>query len=253
MSLFLRWLGTSQFCSPHPQSPLRLGKGTWIGLPLLWLLLTFAAQAQPVPPVAPPDNPLDLPSDGMDNSPVLRRWQENVPDVLSEIRNDPAFRSRIRLGYTEFPSTDEAAGFVVGVEDVIVGRSHLTISGEYQRTFEGDRQSYGGDLRYYVLPMGSQINVAPLVGYRRLETDGYQSDGIQVGVRLMLVLSRTGAADVSVTQSWVAPGTNEEVGMTAISAGYALTQQLRLSTDIRRQNSTGGKDTQFGVLLEWML
>ena len=101
-------------------------------------------------------------------------------------------------------------------------------------------------------PLGKYINFAPLVGYRHLETDKYSTDGVNVGVRLLLVLSRSGAADISLTQSWVSPGTDEEVGLTTLSFGYAVTQNLRLSTDIQKQNSPEDKDSQVGIVLEWM-
>jgi hypothetical protein len=68
----------------------------------------------------------------------------------------------------------------------------------------------------------------------------------------MLALSRTGAADVSLTQSFVSPGSNEEVGITTLSVGYAVTQNLRLSTDIQKQNSKEDKDSRVGIVLEWM-
>jgi hypothetical protein len=67
-----------------------------------------------------------------------------------------------------------------------------------------------------------------------------------------LVLSRGGAADISLTQSWVSPGTDEEVGLTTLSFGYAVTRNLRLSTDIQKQNSLEDKDSRVGIVLEWM-
>lgn len=220
------------------------------------------SQSQPTPTASPDNQPettgnsaaeeLDLSPEIIENSPVLQRWLREVPDVLDEIRNDPSFRTRLRLGYSQFPSTDDAGGFNVGVEDVFIGRSGLTVSGDYQASFNGDRSSFGVDLRYYVLPLGNYVNIAPVVGYRNLETDDYSTDGINVGARLLLVLSRTGAADVSLTQSFVSPGSSEEVGITTLSVGYAVTQNLRLSTDIQKQNSREEKDSRVGIVLEWM-
>lgn len=200
----------------------------------------------------PATNDLDLKPEIIENSPVLQRWQQNVPNVLEEIRNDPSFRTRIRLGYSQFPSTGQAAGFNVGVEDVFIGRTGLTVSGDYQRSFNGKREAFGADLHYYVLPLGSYVNVAPLVGYRNLQTDKYSTDGVNIGARLMLALSRTGAADLSLTQSFVSPGSSEEVGITTLSVGYAISRNLRLSTDIQKQNSRQRKDSRVGVVLEWM-
>jgi hypothetical protein len=214
------------------------------------------SQAETTPqPAATPNSAaeeLDLSPEIIENSPVLQRWLEEVPNVLEDIRNDPSFRTRLRLGYSNFPSNDDASGFNVGVEDVFIGRTGLTVSGDYQASFNGDRQTFGADLRYYVLPLGSYVNVAPLVGYRNIESNDYSTDGINVGARLMLALSRTGAADVSLTQSFVSPGSSDEVGITTLSFGYAVTRNLRLSTDIQKQNSREEKDSRVGIVLEWM-
>ncbi|WP_228055322.1 hypothetical protein [Gloeocapsopsis crepidinum] len=206
------------------------------------------SQPQPSPTLSASD--LDLSPD-IENSPVLQRWREQVPNILEEITRDPSFRTRLRLGYSLFPST-QAAGIVLGVEDVFIGSSRFTVSGEYQAAFNGDRTTYGADLRYYLRPLGSYINVAPLVGYRHLETDAYSLDGVKLGARLLLILSRNGAADISLTQSWIDPGTVTEVELTTLSISYAITQSLRVSTDIQKQNFRQSKDTRVGIILEWM-
>lgn len=227
---------------------------SWL-LAISILLLTISpawCQTQPETKPSPGANDLDLSPEIIDNSPVLQRWRREIPNVLEDIRNDPSFRTRLRLGYSQFPSTGQAAGFNVGVEDVFIGRTGFTVSGDYQGSFNGDRKAYGADLRYYVLPLGSYVNIAPVVGYRNLETDKYSTDGVNVGAKLMLALSRTGAADVSLTQTFVSPGSSEEVGLTTLSVGYAVTRNLRLSTDIQQQNSTQRKDSRVGVVLEWM-
>ncbi len=227
-----------------------------ISMPDLITEETQLSQTEPTPqPQATPKTPaqeLDLSPEIIENSPVLQRWLRQVPNVLEEIRNEPSFRTRLRLGYSQFPSTGQAAGFNVGVEDVFIGRSGLTVSGDYQRSFNGDREAYGADLRYYTLPLGGYINVAPQVGYRNLTTGNFSTDGVNVGARLMLALSRTGAADASLTQSFVSPGSNDEVGITTLSFGYAVTANLRLSTDIQKQNSREEKDSRVGIVLEWM-
>lgn len=195
---------------------------------------------------------IDLDPKLIDSSPLLQRWLRQVPDVLDDIRRDPSFRTRLRVGYSQFPSTDQAGGWNVGVEDVFVGRSGITFSADYQASFNGDREAWGTDLRYYLRPLGSYINVAPVLGYRRLETTRYSTDGVNLGLRLLLVPSRTGAADISLTQSWVSPGGDEEVGLTTLSFGYAVTHNLRLSTDIQKQNARQRKDSRVGIALEWM-
>ncbi|MFP5271735.1 hypothetical protein [Coleofasciculus sp.] len=195
---------------------------------------------------------LELNPEIIENSPVLQRWLKDVPNVLEEIRHDPSFRTRFRLGYSQFPSTGQAGGLNIGVEDIFINRSGFTVSGDYHTSFNGDREAYGVDLRYYLRPLGSYLNVAPLVGYRYLESNNYTTDGVNIGVKLQLVLSRTGAADISLTQSFVSPGSDDEVGLTTLSVGYAVTPDLRLSTDIQKQNSTEEKDSRVGIVLEWM-
>lgn len=194
---------------------------------------------------------LELDPKLIESSPTLRRWLRQVPDVLQEIQTDPSFRTRLRLGYSQFPSSDDADGLHVGVEDVFLGRSRLTLSADYQTAFEGDRSAWGADLRYYALPLGSYVNVAPVLGYRHLETSRYTTDGVHLGVRLLLVPSRTGAADIAFSQTWVAPG-GDEVKLTTLSFGYAVTRQLRLSTDFQWQRSGDRRDDRIGIGLEWM-
>lgn len=220
------------------------------------------SQSAPLSPPAPTPTPqipnpaatvpIDLDPALIESSPVLQRWLKQVPNVLTDIRRDPSFRTRLRLGYSQFPSTRQAGGVHLGIEDVFVGRSGLTLSADYQTAFNGTREAWGADLRYYVRPLGSIINVAPVVGYRHLATTRYTTDGIHVGLRLLLVPSRTGAADLALTQSWVAPGSEAEVGLTTLSFGYALTHNLRLSTDLQKQNSRFRSDSRVGVGLEWM-
>ncbi|HEY9654585.1 MAG TPA: hypothetical protein V6C50_03770, partial [Crinalium sp.] len=117
--------------------------------------------------------PIDLDPALIESSPVLQRWLKQVPNVLTDIKRDPSFRTRLRLGYSQFPSTRQSGGIHLGIEDVFVGRSGLTLSADYQTAFNGTREAWGADLRYYVRPLGSVINVAPVVGYRHLATPRY--------------------------------------------------------------------------------
>jgi hypothetical protein len=203
----------------------------------------------PVRSNPPPENTNTAQDLSIEDSPVFQRWQRQVPNILEDINNNPSFRTRVWLGYNRFPTGD---GLNIGVEDIFVGQSRLTLSGDYQWAFEGEYTSYGADLHYYLRPLGRYINIAPLVGYRHLQTNEYSTDGVNVGARLLFVLSRGGAADIAITQSWVAPGTAEEVGLTTLSIGYAVTQNLRLSTDVQKQNSRHSKDNRVGIGLEWM-
>ena len=196
---------------------------------------------------------LNLDPSILENSPTLQRWLGGTPDVLEEIRTDPSFRTRVRVGYSHYPSQEGQSGISLGIEDVFIGRSNVTLSGEYQSNFTGDRQRYGADLRYYALPLGSYVNVAPVVGYRHIEIADEAIDGANLGLRVLLSLSRTGASDIALSQTWVSPGTSDETGITTLSVGYALTQQLRISTDLQRQNAPKAKDDRVGINLEWML
>jgi len=236
----------------------------WAGFLGLSLLsgMAIEASAQPevlIEPNAVEPSPsaaeqLDLDPQILESSPVLQRWTEEIPDVLSEIRHDPSFRTRARVGYSTFSSHGQESSVYLGVEDVFVPKTHATLNADYQATLHGSREAYGGELRYYALPLGSSVNVAPTVGYRWLERDRYNVNGVNLGLRLQLQLSRTGAADISLAQSWVNPGSEtEEVGMTTLTFGYALTQNLRLSTDVQQQNAPLHKDRRFGIGLEWML
>ena len=193
---------------------------------------------------------IDISPEVIEESPVLQEWLEEVPDVWQEIRHDPAFLTRFKLGFTTFPSTDDASGLNIAIEDIFIGRTGLTLSADYQTAFNGDRNNLGIDLHYFVLPLGSYINFAPLVGYRYVQSNDFFTDGVRIGGRLMLVLSRTGGGDISVSQSFINLGGNEEVGITSLSVGYALTSHLRLSGDIERQNSIENRDSRVGLNLE---
>ncbi|MGD1941933.1 MAG: hypothetical protein ACFB0G_11530 [Leptolyngbyaceae cyanobacterium] len=211
------------------------------------------------PPLAIAENPplsggqaVDVDPAIIDSSPVLQRWLEEVPDIAIDIQHDPAFRTRVRLGYAEFPAADNTGGVYVGVQDLFVGRTPLTLSAEYSSNGRGDSQLIGADAQFYLLPLGWYGNVAPVVGYRSIETSTFDTDGVNVGFRIMLIPSRAGAADLSFTQSWVAPGTDQEVGLSTFSAGYAIAEDIRISTDIQTQNADNGQESRVTLLLEWM-
>ncbi|CCI08721.1 hypothetical protein [Microcystis aeruginosa] len=195
---------------------------------------------------------LDLDPKIRQESPVLERWLEKIPDIAEDIRRDPSFRTRIRLGYAEFPSSDNSSGVILGVEDVFFGQTSLTLSGDYQTAFNGKRTAIGGNLQYYLLPLGDYVNLAPMVGYRYIQTGNYSTDGLNLGLKLKLALSRTGAADITVSQSFISPCGDNEVGLTTLSVGYAITSNLRLAADIQAQNSRARKDSSVGILLEWL-
>ena len=197
--------------------------------------------------------PISLPAEVIDQSPVLQRWLESVPDVSSDIRHDPSFKTRIQAGYSFFPSSNSTSGFVVGVDDVFLGNMPLTLSADYQQNFRGDRTAYGADLHYYLLPLGSYFNVSPILGYRHAESgNDYQIDGANIGIRARFVPSRTGAADITLDQSWVV-GDRQGLSITQINFGYAVTSNLRLSTDLEWQSTADEGDSRVGINLEWAL
>ncbi|MEL6938738.1 MAG: hypothetical protein AAFO84_06045 [Cyanobacteria bacterium J06598_1] len=201
----------------------------------------------------PDSDSLNLPTEVIEQSPVLQRWTDSVPNVQTDIRTDPSFKTRIQAGYTFFPSSDSTSGFVVSVEDVFLGKTPLTWSADYQQNFRGDRVAYGTDLHYYVLPLGGYFNLAPILGYRHAEAaDDYRIDGVNMGVRFRFVPSRTGAADITLDQSWVV-GDSESLTVTQLNFGYALTQNVRLSTDFEWQSIPDSGDSRVGLNLEWAL
>lgn len=215
------------------------------------LLATAAYADTPDVGKANSNAPLNLTPEVIEQSPVLQRWLEAIPNVQADIRNDPSFITRVQAGYSYFPSSDGTGGFILGVEDWFVGDTPLTVSADYQQNFRGDRQAYGTDLHYYVLPLGGYFNVAPTLGYRYASAaDDYQVSGANVGVRLRVVPTRTGAADLTLDQSWVV-GDSERLSITHLNVGYAINQNLRLSTDLEWQRTADEGDSRVGINLEW--
>jgi hypothetical protein len=195
------------------------------------------------------ESDLDLDPALMEHSPTLQRWSEETPDLFEQNSRDPAFLTRVRLGYNYFPDRDQS-GMAIGVEDLFIGKSPLSVSGDYYTSFAG-QQGGGANLQYYLLPLGWYVNVTPLVGYRAVVQDDYHSEGLNVGGKVVFALSRTGAADVSFSQNFVAPGSTAEVGISTLSIGYALSPQWRIATDLQRQNSPGSRENRVGMYLEW--
>ncbi len=215
-------------------------------------LLASSADAQGVIN-SPEEDKIDIPPAIIKDSPVLQEWLKEVPNVLEDIKYSPAFTTFVRLGFTTFPSSDDASGLNFAIEDIFIKNTGLTISADYQTAFNGDRNAIGADLHYFLLPLGSYVNFAPLVGYRYVQSNDFFTDGVRLGVRLILSLSRTGGGDISVSQSFINVGGSEEVGITSFSVGYGITSHLRLSGDIERQNSIEDRDSRFGLNLELLV
>jgi hypothetical protein len=198
--------------------------------------------------------PLDLDPAILEQSPVLRRWLQQIPEVEMEVRQVPAFRPRLRVSYTQFPSREQVGGWQVGLEDIfLVPGKGLAAGADYGQSGTGDLQSYGVEARYYLLPLGGYLNLAPTLGYRSLTTTTHSSTGVSLGLRLVVVPSRGGGTDLSLSQQWIAPGQIQEAGLTTVTLGYALTPHLRLGTDWQWQRSNLGQDNRWGLGLEWLL
>ncbi|MGB2925145.1 MAG: hypothetical protein WBB82_07575 [Limnothrix sp.] len=196
---------------------------------------------------------LDLPPETIENSPVLQRWSEEVPNVLSNIRNEPSFKTRVRLGYSHHPSNDGRGGISGGVEDVFFSKTlPLTLSAEGHTTFDGDRSNIAARANYYLFPLGNRVNMAPTVGYQHFSGEDYEREGLELGGKIMLNLSRSGASNITLSQQFVNIGDGEEMGITTLGAGYAVTKQLRLATEIQKHNSTEAKESRVGFFVEWM-
>jgi hypothetical protein len=198
-----------------------------------------------------PAESLDLPPEIIKESPVLQKWLDEVPNVLEDIQYDPSFKTRVGLGVTWFPTDEDATGISFSLRDLFIQRTGLTIDADYY-TATGDRLAVGADINYFLFPLGNYLNLAPTVGYRYLQSEDFSTDGINLGLRLMLALSRTGAGDISLTQSFISPGGKEEVGITSLSAGYGITPKIRLSGDVEWQNSSENETTRLGINLEWL-
>lgn len=221
---------------------------------LIWSIngafLTQIIEAKPNSDSQP--SKIDVPPEIIQDSPVLRRWLQKIPNVWEEIRQEPSFRTRLQLGFVTFPSNNNSSGINFAIEDVFLGQSGLTLSADYQTSFNNQRTAVGTNLHYFLFPLGGYLNLAPLLGYRYIQSNDYYTDGVNVGLRLMLALSRSGAADLSLSQSFMSPGGDREVGITNLTVGYAIAPQLRLSTEIEKQNSRQDRDSRVGINLEWM-
>jgi hypothetical protein len=203
-------------------------------------------------PAAGSNNPIEIAPEILKGSPILQKWLKGIPDVQNEIKTEPSFRTRVKVGYSQYPSANQASGFHVAVDDVFFGRSGLSASANYNSSSTGNRTAYGVDAQYYLFPLGGYVNITPLVGFRHLETDKYNRDGLNIGAKVMIVGSRGGGADVAISQSWVGFGSPTETGLTTFSVGYAITENLRLSTDIQQQNAKENYDSRVGFGVEWM-
>ena len=193
---------------------------------------------------------LELERQVIDSSPVLRRWLENPPDLLEDIYKTPSFNSKLRMGLT---SRNNSLGIEAGVEDLFVGSSPLTVSGSYQAELSGRESEIQANLRYYVLPLGSYWNLAPIVGYRQFnQIDRPQISGLDIGLQGILVLSPN-SSNLRLSHTFTDPTGHLEMSTTMLSTSYAITNNLRLGTQIEWRRSPLIYDSRVGILLELAL
>jgi hypothetical protein len=221
-------------------------------LGLVWTAVlghVHSARAEPVPELeASSTTAIDLGQhqDLVQDSPVLRRWLEQPPDLLQEIRNTPVVPTRLQVSL-------QSTTWSLGVEDVRLG-DRFTLSGDYQQSRERSAdQDYGSLLRYYIAPRGSRMNLAPQVGYRAIQESDRSLSGPQFGAIVVLALAPQ-AADLTLSYSWLKP---QEAGETTatlatLTAAYALSPSIRLAARYQQRNSTISQDGSFGVVLEWI-
>ncbi len=215
---------------------------------LAYLSLGGAVKAEDNSPTVATE--LNLTQETIENSPVLQRWLANPPDLLYDIYNNPSFNTKLRLGLT---SRDNSLGVEVGVDDVFIGKTPITVSAGYQKEFSGRESSFDTNLRYYVLPLGSYFNVAPQIGYRQFNIQEHESiSGVDVGLQGILVLSPR-SADIRLGHTFTSPGSNNEASITTLSASYAITKRLRLGSNIQWRRSPIRYDSRVGFVLEWAL
>lgn len=191
--------------------------------------------------------PLDLPPQ-IRTSPTLQKWLQQAPDIRREISNTPSFRTRLQVGYS-LSHPGASSGVVWGIEDLRLGQTPITLSAQGN---SGGIGGWGINAQAYVLPLGSYVNVAPVVGWRSLYTPTAQSQGLNLGAKLLLVPSRGGGADLSIQQTWMNLGQDQEVGIGKLSVGYAIAPKLRLATDLERWQGRTIFETRASILVEWM-
>ena len=233
------------------------GKGLRLGMLLLWAGLVperpvwANSQQAPIPDPVPAtlSAALDLGLDDriLEDSPVLRRWLQNPPNLLEEIRNTPVLPTRLQAGF------ESSSHWRISLQDLRLG-DRLTLSGDYRQSSEHPEvRQYGSEMRYFLAPLGSRFNLAPQLGYRALEQKNRSLSGVSYGAFAVLALA-PGAADLTGSYSWVAPQEPEEgqATLAELTAAYAISPSFRLSARYSLRNSTLDREFSFGVGLEWI-
>ena len=179
----------------------------------------------------------------IESSPVLQRWLEAPPDILDEIRNRPAVPFRLRAGLA---SNRE---WTAGAEDIPIWH-RLTLSGDYRAAFDDQRDiEFGSSVRYYLRRRGAYFNIAPDLGFRRLDLADNVSEGLSVGlVGTISLAPRT--ADLVVTYRLLEPASAAEATLGSVVAAYHLSPEIRLAGQANWRNSNNQNDLAAGIFLE---
>lgn len=189
---------------------------------------------------------LGLDSEVVESSPVLQRWLSDPPDLLDEIRNTPAVPTRLQAGI-------DVSGWSVGLSDLYLVE-RVSLSSSYRQSFDRPQDAaFGSNLRYFVAPVGSRFNLAPQVGFGRIDQFERFLSGPQYGAYLVMALD-PGAADLTMSYSWLDPNRSTQEGAATvgeITAAYALSQSTRLATRYTWRHSTITKDQDLSLILEW--
>jgi len=224
--------------------------GLWPRFLVVMMICWPMGAAQSQNKISSAASDLQLDNQIIQSSSVLRRWLVAPPDILDDIYNSPSFSPKFHLGLT---ARDHSLGFDLGVQDIFLGKTPLTISASYQHEFSGRETTMDATLRYYVLPLGYYFNFAPQIGYRQLEFwEQPTVSGLDVGLQGILVLSPH-TADLRLSQTFTAPASDRETSITTLSTSYAITKALSLGTNIQWRRSPLRSDSRVGFFLEWIL
>jgi len=190
---------------------------------------------------------VDVDPQVIQDSPVLQRWLVSPPDLLQDIYYAPIFDTKFRVGMI---SRNNRLGLDVGIEDVFIASSPVTLSASYQTLFPTPESSFDLKARYYLLPLGYYVNIAPQVGYRQVNAlDARSVSGLEVGLQGILVLSPR-SADLRFSHGFTNFATDSELSVTAVTASYALGRSLWVGSKIEWRRSPIQSDSRVGIMLE---
>ncbi|MEN9229829.1 MAG: hypothetical protein Q6L68_02890 [Thermostichus sp. DG02_5_bins_236] len=183
----------------------------------------------------------------VEDSPVLRRWLQNPPNLLEEIRNTPVLPTRLQANF------ESSSHWRIGLQDLRLA-DRLTLSGDYRQSAdEPEDRQYGSEIRYFLAPIGSNFNLAPQLGYRALEQEDRSLSGMSYGAFAVLAFA-PGAADLTGSYSWILPREQQEgqATLAEVTAAYAISPSFRLSARYSLRHSTLTRESSLGFGVEWI-